>query len=531
MWRRLFLGICVSSALVLCWSAAALAAGGEETGGSVPVEDFTADDLYRLCGIDPADEEAAEGFLTWLSSLSPETSTEDFILAYIAAGYAEDGLQAAAYTFCLLHELDPETFVISNQSLFRRFTGDNVCLLYIKPNTEGVASGWYLGWTNSPSSSSSNSDERLFNLTEMQKKLDQVVVQSDLSSLETILNTINSNIQKGNKSLSDYLPGISTLIGFMQHVQPDVASIKDDLVSFTDYLASREITIVYPRFSGTSYMTNSKATGIMDLLAKGFGAVAQTTGDYGSAIRSQLYSLIDGKWSYSSPSFDDDPFGFSISSAGATSSSGYYNLLMELNKSLISAVGRGAVMIGKVLNGDLSNWSVLGYYYDDNGELQSKGATVSNPTVISVMSALSQMLSEDMAALRFVLADADAIRLHAANKPLKGAVEDSFTGGSPAAPGVDDIKGAADISGQMQALFDGNPATSADFFGAAGGEVNYDFFSENTAAALDVVAYPAAAPAALDDMEQWLADIQFDDRGFGSLKDSSYFSVSSYLGD
>lgn len=544
MCRRLFIAICCFGLLVCCWPAAALAAGGDgaELVDGQTVEDFTAADLYRLCGIDPEDQEAVDLLLVRLYAYDG-TTYADFVKQYTLWGYADEGLQVAYFAFCSIHDYDFDLTGIYDPGSsvpWTRYYGDSVRIIRIYNNNEGVTPGWYIGvGSNSATSGSINKDEYMFNLTEMQKEIKNAVTYSDLSPLTTILNSINSNIQIGNSYIKlidgqikdSVLPHMSTMVDHLAHIRPDVLAIKDDLVSFTDYMSSGKQAIFSYYFSTpvTSAPTSSSTQpeGLLQILANGFNAVTKTSADIETHRFLQFSDFL------SSRSFNLVGYGYNSSTgkvlASVTRGSGFYFFLEDFYQSHFSALASLDRSLHTYLSGQQTNVSLPTLYYDEQGSLQSDSVSV-NANLVTVMSTLAQAIQRDSAALRFVLADDDAIRLHASNKPLEGAIEDEFTGGSAAAPGVDDIKDAAAITSGMKDIFAGNSASSGDFFAAATDDSSYSFFSQATESSLDEVGASEGGQAAAYAVDDWLSRYEFDEDGFGHLKDSSYFALPDFGG-
>lgn len=523
MCRRLCLGFLFVSVLAgSLLSVPALAAGGEDA--LPPEEQLTAEELYALVGIDAADEEAVEQYQVWLMSLEVG-EYQDFLYAYTLAGYDPAGAAMSYALFCRLHEYEPTPATVTQNQYYTRYTGEDVALTYYKTADYGYPAGsWVLG---TPGRNGTNGyfETRIINLTEIQEEVKNAVTYSDLSPLTTILNTINTSILAGNKTMSDYLPGISTIL--------------NRLTAFKDYLATTAVTFyAYPATGNV--LTEYKATGLLDLLAKGFSSVNYTQQQMHTGLIGTLTSQYQD-WSQDWSAFDRylrETSFFSISTSsigldGTGSGTGslrtFTGLLSVMHSdfgSVVTQLENNAFTLVKLMNGIVSS-SVHDYTFGADGK-PVVSDTVSSYSVLPVLAYVLDRISENSAALRYVLADEDAIRLHAANKPMEGAVEDGFTGDGSGAASVDDIKDAAALTGAMKGLFDGNSASSADFFRVAGDDGNYDFFSQPTAAALDGVSYPAVAQVDLD-IEAWLAEYEFDEQGFGSLRDTSYFSLADAL--
>lgn len=532
MCRRLICGICLLLVLACCFPALALAAGDAD----YLQQDFTAEDLYRLCGIDPEDQEAVDLFLAWLSSLEDDMQYDSFVKPYLMMGYDERGVDAAFYAYCSIRGYDIAEYGYFNGSQFERWYGDSVRIVYVKPNNEGVPSDYYLGWTSSsPTSSTTSSLERRFNLSQMERDIKNAVTYSDLSPLTTILNNILTYVKYIDDTTRNTLgPALTQIKQNLDTIKTDVAAVKDDLVSFTDYISSSSGTLTYYNFSnGSSTSGNFTPTGIFDLIRLGFNGVNLTV--RGAEV--ERYKQFD---EFLNPGFSLlSAYSFvgsdgSKSSASRYSYSTFHDLLQSLFLSSNNADMLNFQSLRSWLNGlpaGTTSVSLRQFGYTDDGSLISVAQSV-NADLVTVMSTLAQNIQRDTAALRFVLADDDAIRLHAANKPLEGAIEDNFTGGSDAAPSTDDIKDAADISSGLQTIFQGNPSSSGDFFTVAGDPESSNFFSQQTADSLDTVGNDVAGAAALSDraVDDWMDDYIFDDDGFGKLRDDGMFTISGYLG-
>jgi len=281
--------------------------------------------------------------------------------------------------------------------------------------------------------------------------------------------------------------------------------------------------LAYDAYNGGSTPVSTK--GLMALLAAGFNAVSETDfNSENSRFRQFSEFFQDNRWDllYTLRRLGSDDVQ-QIPIRGA----GLYSLLGAFLQVHSEGLAQDFYGLFRAVNGNRLSFSTRRYSYDPSTGAAFITAVNTDGSLLSVLDNYLVELQKDVAALAFVFADQDARRLHAANKPMEGAIEDGFTGDGSGAASVNDIKDAAAVTGGVRDALGKNPASVGDFFGVySDGKESYDFFSQRTEAALDAVSFPAAASADDDP----LSDYVFDDAGYGMLRDTSQFSLSSFLG-
>lgn len=515
---------CFVFALLCClWCCAAPAMAAEVE----PVaDDLTAEQLYQLVGIDPDDEEAVQLYLVWLSSLECGGNYQDFGCAYALSGYDPAGQAASYAAFCVLHEYEPDLHTVTQNQYYTKYTGEDVALTYYKTADYGYPPGsWILG-TTGKTGTNGYFETRIINLTEMQEEIKNAVTYSDLSPLTTILNTINTNILAGNKTMTNYLPGISSILNLTQKIQPDVADINTTLGGLNTYLRNTSASIL--SYNGTGGSTGNSATGLINVIANGVNAVTGTQSNIYTHWRSlwspyvnYLQSTQRQSISYTPWSYDD-----SIPIAGVGTYSGFIDIFHDDFRKILAVSNDGLRNVAGALTGLQQSSITYNTFNPDGSAVQED--VMSSYSILPLLSFALDRLILDADALRFVLADEDAIRLHIKNKPLEGAIEDNFTDGADAAPSISDISDAAGITSGVKTAIGTNPVSPSEFFYVfEPGQEAYMFFSPEVEMSLDVPAYEPASAFADEDI--W-SDYEFDADGFATLRDKSAFSFSAALG-
>lgn len=552
MCHRLYLFLlCLLLLCGLCMSSA-LASGGDEVQQEdqlLPsLEDMSQEEFYTLVGVDAFDEEQVQQFLSWLFDLNCGADYQDFCYCYMMAGYEQPGCAYAYTVYLTLRDYEPQGFTVTTDAIFTRYTGEDVQLLYLNVATGGYPAGtWFLGTPGRTGSGGYFGEPHLLNITEVKEKLANVVTQQDLTALETILNTINSNIVSGNSYFKDtsFTVHISNVGGsnsnygavgffdffdtlFFRHFQNlkllmNSGQVQDKL--FYDYLTTT--SVIFPSYNSSGGSISYGGTGIMQALeglSRAVTSAVRNMALYQVNNFDDFYKNTDWAYLFYTP---EDGGGVSEDVSGT----GLYALLGTGFSRTTLAITEGSRDNVNALLGKTEQMGQF-YSYDDDGQLVL--TTLSGSSIAAILLGSLSRLQADTAALHYVLADDDAVRLHTANKPLEDAIEDNFTGDKPASPGVSDISDAAGITSGLRDALGDNPVSSSQFFQSVSSDDNYSFFSQQTQQDLDTVgsSFADVAPASIyggrDDA--WLDDYTFDENGFGTLRDDSFFSLSAFLG-
>lgn len=510
MWRRFFLLLLLCSVFsVLCF-----ASGVEEyePGVNASQNPFTMDIFWQAVGIDPEDEERISDFTIFLNACEAETYDE-FEDLYLKRGYPSAGVPLAFTAFCAVHDYDMETFGIVNNSVFTRYYGDNISLVYIKPNTEGVTPGYYLGFnTMSPTSGNVSSNELKFNLTEIQAKINNALTDANLE-------TLNKNSNKIVDKILEYYPIFNGALVNLSNFVTNLGGTRNlSLWSYSSFSPGEWTTAIQSSYRSSSFFEtlNQWYVSISRGIYQGFDNLDRDLG-----------SWLNGSWSYVWYDPPSAPFG--SSSNAVYSGTGLMSLFGYGVARLSSGLSTGFRFVSTSLLGSApSVFNVTSYDADGNPVF-----TPSDPqqSLAGLLIVSLQALQQDTAALRFVLADEDDIRLKASQKENQDSFEDNFTGNGSAAVKPGDIADIGSWAEDIQDILSSNPASGADFFGQLTASGNYDFFSQQTQNSLDAVSNSSAVVLSDKDlMEDWLEDYTFDEDGFASLTDVSYFDFSSFLG-
>ena len=116
--------------------------------------------------------------------------------------------------------------------------------------------------------------------------------------------------------------------------------------------------------------------------------------------------------------------------------------------------------------------------------------------ILSAVTALGSSMQNDLAKLRYVLASDQDIEMQERLEPVRGEVEDQFTGDSSAAVKPDQIGDMAGISGDFQGAFN-TGANASDAIGAISNSENWNFWSQEVQSDLNRV--PVTASDELED--------------------------------
>lgn len=206
-------------------------------------------------------------------------------------------------------------------------------------------------------------------------------------------------------------------------------------------------------------------------------------------------------------------------SIGARSLTAYlYNGFLGLNRNMETA------LVGE--HGGSSAISQLVF----DSDLNSSYEIVEYKNILSAIVGIGQAVQRPLSQLQAVLANDDDLELRRQTQDQVDAITDNFTGSGGASATLDDISDMAGASSQVVGIFDSGVSVSQFFSGLSNGD-NYSFFSQAVSDDLDGEGKgKISTQSDLEpDFDSWLDDIEFDEDGFGYLKDYSFFVLD--LGD
>lgn len=515
MWRRLLLCFALSavfSSLLLVSAAEGAdeppASDGERVPGVNEAQEpqITAEDIFRAVGVDPDNEDQVIAFMAFLDACEAQTYDE-FEALYLERGYRPAGVDLASVAYCVRHDLEAETFSIQKGDGFERYNGNDVYMTNITKSMEGYQAGdWFLG------TSSFRGGYMTFNLSEMQRKVAGALTDTNLEPIKQYT---------------------SKMLDLMLEYYPQWLGTSQLLSRFlTDLGGTRNLTLWQFSSSssgslGSKVTTSYNSSSFFDTLNQWYQSLARGVYQGFDYLDRDLGSWLNAGWFLSL--YDLPSFPFGDSGSDRFSGTGLIRLVTSGINNFSYNLYNGFNLISRSLLGTTPPVFNVTSYDADGNPVSTPSA--SQYSLSGLLTVSLQALQQDTAALRFVLADEDDIRLKASQKENQGAFEENFTGGGAAAVKPGDIADVGSWSGSMRDIFKDNPASGSDFFGQLTASGNYDFFSETTQASLDAVSNPAAAVFSDGDtMEQWLEDYAFDEDGFASLADMSYFDFTSFLG-
>lgn len=165
--------------------------------------------------------------------------------------------------------------------------------------------------------------------------------------------------------------------------------------------------------------------------------------------------------------------------------------------------------------------------FDEN--LNKKTKTVDYIDLLHAMVGIGSDIQNPLSQLQAVLAGDADLELHRNTQENIDSVTDNFTGSGDGSVSSGDISDASGLTSGIGNAFGGNQVSTGDAFMAATDSGNFNFFSEECAAALDAVAYPVAVVLDAED-DSWLDGFVVDEDGFYSVADLSDWSFLDYLG-
>lgn len=501
--------VLLSLSLLLFSSVSALAAEVytfSEPVAAVPGEDFDADSLYAVVGVDPSDEEAVDRFLTFLNQLQVD-SMDDFSYYYLALGYQESGLELAWFAYQALRDefdtsLMDKTPIYSGGNLVGyQYTGANIGLQV------GISGSPVLLGRLEQMSGGNLSFYTVANLTDMQAQIDALPTQADFDQVITLLQSIRTILGSeglGTTVLSEIVALYSLMsTNFTQSV-PIVGNMfipGEGIHNWSSDSVSNNFAMFLSQLFGTLMYSNSNNTmRIYDIFTQMPYSFQWVGLDDVNHVSNPTVITGNGLFDYLGKMM----FYSTVSSS--------YNLL------------RVSQNVRQVVNGDTSH-TLTTYDYDEEGKLQETQHDANN--LVETMVAAFEAIGLDLAKLQFVLADDASIEIKAQEIPNQDAFKDNFLGGGSGAAGVQDIQDAATISSSAAGLFQSDVSVS-DFYGAFGDDSLFSFFTQETANNLDAVGAPAPASGD-DDLLSVLDQFDFDENGVAVPKDPAAFDLGAYL--
>lgn len=506
MWRRC---VCALLCFALLLPCSALASGLEDdpvySQGQSP-EVMTSDDFYVLVGIDPADQEAVNSFQVFLAYLQAD-NLEAFSAAYLERGYASDGLEAAWFVFCELHEISLETYgITSNSAGATIYYGDNVAYVVGKDGHSYICRFY-------PDNKQIYGE---FDLTQM---------RNDISTLKATVGSLD-DLLLPLQHIEEYTLAIKNLIGF--DANQTVLSLLNSIFKQFD---NNYYVQLWSYVSSTGLLSHSDRTytSFYDTFRSLFSnfsyhfAEVERQIDLNRIVVDSIKSyLLSSAWSIDSYRTDNN---LGQSSNLVTSGTGLIPLIARGFQSESVTLTYGFRDIIGALNGNLDQ-SYTSYDYDEKGELKE---TVSQHSdLLSILISGFQDLGLDLAKLQFVLADDASIEIKTQEIPNQDAFKDNFLSGGQAAATPDTIGDAGLISSSTTDMFKSDVSVS-QFYQAMGDESLFEFFTQETLDNLDATNAPATVSDDYTDLESMFEGYVIGEDGIVRPEDSSLFDLSSFL--
>lgn len=162
-------------------------------------------------------------------------------------------------------------------------------------------------------------------------------------------------------------------------------------------------------------------------------------------------------------------------------------------------------------------------------KLNKKTETVTYTNLLTALTGIGSSLQNPLSQLQAVLAGDGELELRRNTQENVDAVTDNFTGDGAGAVSGGDMSNASGLTSGIGNSFSGNPVSADNAFQAVSDSGNYNFFSQETANALDSVSFPAAAALADGDDDSWLDGYVQDENGFYTVGDQTGWSIFDYL--
>lgn len=546
MWRRILL--CSSLCLLCCCCLVGVAMADDVPSESAaPDEELTADQFLAELGFDTDNEDEVSLFLTWLYPLEP-TSEHDMALILSGSEYSElDPVKVYIMWGYLRSELSGVEPVWAGDNTGGSSSLGSIGYIGINKNTPGVI---YV-MQRLPSSSGDIGSVNVLAKLDIGEYMSEqgFLTKTDLTTVESLIRDIVGNQSSAFQqqySILSVLQDLRTSIGLSgtgsgYTVLQELGSLRQILQGTNDSILK---SVRAWKFDASS---NSLATiagdgtsyGVAELLDMNFKDLDQLLLKNLGTSFDFLYSAYPGG---SSVRLRSGAGVLEVLSAiGSTAFFGLNSVDYYLGPDGVQAIGSPTnlpTVVGRGflgLNSNMENALVGGHggsaqysklVFDER--LNKSTETADYTDLLHAMVGIGSDLQNPLSQLQAVLAGDSDLELHRNTQENIDSVTDNFTGSGEGAVSSGDISDASGLTSGIGDAFGGNQVSTGDAFKAATDSGNFNFFSQETAVALDSVTYPAAVSLADDDA--WMSDYVADENGFYTVADKSGWSLLDYLG-
>lgn len=560
----------------------------DDVPGDALVSDLAGDDVTTvdafLCdlGFEPADEEEISLFLTWLYPLAP-SSEHDMALILSGSEYSELDPEKVYVLWHLLQDAigDADLYWAGSNTGGTK-GGDSIgyigwrktdpSKLYVMerlPTSSGdvqyvpilaeidlaqiIAEQGYLTQasltpleellqeTNSLLSQANLDYDLIYNrlgllLTELTSVYNRLgLMENDLGSLLDVTKDMYSAVRGDTSgSIYSFLKRVDSNISYMRNTQlPEYLGFSRSW-SFDE--ASNSIKSTVAKSLGVAELLDTNFKDLDSLLLKNFGS--SFSFPWGSTLWAAPFYMESlpagsGLMEVLSAIGATLYLGFNqygeryLDSSGYVSCNPYLTLMSLLGESFI---GFDHNMERLLIGGFEGHYSDPGFRtLTFDGKLNKKTSVAYYYDVLHAMVGIGSDIQNPLSQLQAVLASDADLELHRNTQENIDSVTDNFTGSGDGAVSGGDISDASGLTSGIGNAFGGNQVSTGDAFRTATDLGNFDFLSEECAAALDSVAYPVAVVLDADD-DSWLDGYAVDEDGFYSVADLSGWSFLDYLG-
>lgn len=368
-------------------------------------------------------------------------------------------------------------------------------------------------------------------MAQLQSLEDNVVMQSDLTPIQSLLTTYLPRIDTNTQSLHGDLLNIQSALGTDY---ASTGSVLSNLLSIKGYLYQLSGSFdaflgIYADFRDKVEAGFSDVTTRQDSFAqfwstgKGFSFyndsssnLGQSTGTF-PAFLTQLdrHVLLSGIASGSYNILSSD--GSAVFRTG-----NMYLPFIALNGFL----GLSSNLAGSDKTASITAWQ---------GPDQTQQLSATN--VLDMLGLIGTQLQNPLAKISYVWADDDDIRIADKNQPVKDQIEEDFVGGGQGAVSVSDISGLAGASSDFKSSFSGGGSIT-DVFSIINSSTSWGFFSQEVANEIEPplpamqsdedIQEQVAAWEELSEDDEFLSRFKVSDSGF-VVPDLGIFDVSGYL--
>lgn len=532
MWRRILL--CSSLCLLCCCClvGAAMAADAPLESTEPEPETMTADQFLQELGFDTEDEEEVSLFLTWLYPLEPASEHD---MALILSGSEYSTLDPCKVYFlweCLHGAYDSEEYWASSGTGGSNSVGTIGFIGFNKSNP-GVI---YIMQRLPNNSGDIGSVPVLAELDIGKYMAEQgYLTQASLTPLEEILRDIRTQQLQDSLRFSDLLGLIGvdngdTVLGLLGSIRERLSIGGSSVLKYTrswSYDSSsnslRPAAAADDRQYGVAELLDVNFKDLDQLLLKNFGTSKGYLGSVaGIPANSGLFTYMDSF----ARMIDSSLF---LDYHEVLNSQGDYGYDMGGSLSFVTAdgfLGLSRNMEAALVGGHDGSAAYSRLTFDD--ALNKSTESVDYTDLLHAMVGIGSDLQNPLSQLQAVLAGDSDLELRRNTQENIDSVTDNFTGSGEGAVSSGDISDASGLTSGIGDAFGGNQVSTGDAFKAATDSGNFNFFSQETAVALDSVTYPAAVPLADDDA--WMSDYVADENGFYTVADKSGWSLLDYLG-